>query len=713
MKTYTFRTAFVCFSALCTLSSPAHSEGEKNAVKLEDFVVSAAPFKRNQVDLAQSTTVLSPDALSLRMASSLGDTLQFEPGISSSSFGPGASRPIIRGLGGDRIRVLQDSIGTLDASIISPDHAVSIDPLLAERVEIVRGPASLLYGSAAVGGVVNVITHRIDLEAKERDQQGLAALRFGGAGEEISRALNTDLTLWRREGSSVILHLDGLKRESANLSIPGYALSAAKRQEEIDEAKEHGEEEPVFQQGSLGNSRITTEEASAGLSFVTPKFAFGVGKSGHNSFYGVPGHSHEHEETEHEASVPSGQEGVYIQLKQRRWDYQGELRNLEGFLTGLRFKGASTRYEHQEIEDGSLGTRFDNRGSEARLEGLHGKAGSLFEGAMGLQYQRSDFSAEGDEAFLPPSLTKNLALFLFEETKTGDLRWQFGARTEKQRIEVASFDTKRDETLLSGSLGVVWSLNAEYNLALSVSRSERGPNAQELYADGAHAGTQSYEIGDPSLGRERSHGIELSLRRRLGRITGEATIFVNNFNNYIHEQPTGEQAFEGTGGWEVRTPATGETGGMPVYRYVGSDATFHGLELEALVHLHEGKTHQLDLRLGADYVRARSNGEELPRTPPARGTLGLVWNHGPWTAGADLQYVLRQKHIAAFETETAAYTLLGAHVGYLLSTGRFETQLLLAGTNLLDREARMHTSFLKDLAPLGGRAFSISVRFGF
>ena len=708
--------------AAASAASPTHSHTPapgshaQAIVTLDQFVTSAAPVPRNQVDLAQATTVLSGQALLLKQKSSLGETLAGEAGMSSTSFGPGASRPVIRGLGGDRIRLLENSIGTLDASVTSPDHAVSVEPMLIERVEVLRGPASLLYGSNAVGGVVNVITHRIETDLPTETLRGGAEVRGSTGAEEFARGGVLDLALKPAAERALVVHLDAFRRETRDMRIPGFAESARVRAAEIAEALEHGEPAPDFAHGRLPNSALDTSSGAAGVSFVSPTFHVGASYSGYNSNYGVPGHAH-------------GGGGTRIGLEQRRTDLQGEWHGETGAghrvgpFHGARFKFGRARYRHVEQEpDGSVGTVFTNRGHEARVELLHGD-GQPWSGALGTQFRRSDFAASGAEAFLPPSDTRTAALFAFEEISTGAVAWQMGGRLERTRIAPLGAATRRvDEG--SASAGAVWKFDTAHALALSLTHTGRAPNAQELFANGPHAGTQSFEIGDRALDSEKSLGFEASLRRRTGAVTGAVTFFANRFRGYIFEAPTGELARELNGEWEL-LPAADETesdhdhdaeaGGetFPVYRYLQRDARFHGAELEAIWHVHDRSDWQLDLKLAADLTRGTAEGRNLPRIPPARITTGALWATAGWSAGVECQFVFAQRRIAAAETPTDDHTLLGAHVMRTLTHGHFHTELFLRATNLTNEEARTHASFVKELAPQPGRSVTAGVRITF
>lgn len=658
-------------------TEPVHAE----PVTLENFVVSASPFTRAQDEIAAPTSVLAGERLLLRRAGSLGETLAAEPGISSTWFGPGASRPVIRGLGGDRIRILQGGIGTLDASVVSPDHAVALDPLLIERIEIVRGPATLLYGGSAIGGVVNVIDGRIPETAPERALSGRFETRLGSAAEERAAAG----VLTGRAGP-LSWRLDGFTRRTDDLRIPGYAETAAVRAEHDDADEESAH-------GILPNTATKTRGAGLGVSYLTARGHVGVSYSGFNSLYGVPGHGHHGDEDDHD------EEGVRLDLRQRRWDLHGELFNLTPLIHTARLQLGVADYGHDELEGDEVGTRFTNRAHEGRLEFLHHPIGP-FEGAAGLHVSRSDFAAAGDEAFLPPSVTTNTAVFLYEEIARGGISWQFGARVERQQVKPAASTglDARAHTGASLSGGFVWKTGEAWSIALALNRSERAPNAQELYADGPHAGTGSYEIGDAGLGLERALGLDLSLRRRIGHVTGVATVFVNDFDGYIFEQATGEEEDD-----------------LPVYAFTQRDARFHGAELELIAHLHNGGGSQFDVRLLADTVRGtnRSDRTPLPRIAPARIGVGLDYRRGALSFTTEVRHSLAQERTAPNETATGSHTLVNAAAVWRLKIGRIDTELFARGSNLNDTTARVHTSFLKDIAPLPGRDLTIGVRASF
>jgi iron complex outermembrane receptor protein len=702
---------YLLSAALAAAQTLPPSAGHRHdePIALENLVVTASPYGRNQADLAQPTSVLAGRELNLRQAPTLGELLAGQPGVSSTYFGPGASRPVIRGLGGDRLRVLENGLGALDASATSPDHAVSLDPLLIERVEVVRGPSALLYGGNAVGGVVNVITHRIHSALPDRPFQARAEVRAGSADDSLTSGMVLDGAAGR-----IAWHVDAYARDTGDVAIPGFAESARRRAAEAAEAAAHGDEPPAEIAGHIPNTALRNDGGAFGLSLISERGFVGLAYSGHNSRYGVPAGAHAHADDEGAAEPHHGEEGVRIDLRQRRLDLEGAITEAFGPFSGARFKLGTARYRHAELEGDTVGTVFHNEGYDGRLEFMHGSAGGLA-GAFGWQGGRSDFDAVGDEAFVPPSRTDNQALFLLEEAAVGFGTWQFGARYEQQEIERRDgSDIGRDDGQVSLSLGYLHRLGEVWTLGASLARTERAPNAQELYADGPHVATNAYEVGDPSLGTEGSVALDVTLRRRTGLVTGSLTLFANHFDGFIFELPTGERAEEGAGGWEVHADAHDDHG-IAVYRFVQRDARFVGAEAEAIVHLHEGPDGQFDLIFGADLVRGRNrtDGTDLPRITPVRLKSGAAWRRGALALGAEVQFVARQSRTAPDEVPTAAYDLISAYANYRLISGPLNWDLFIRGTNLGDREARLHTSFLKDVAPLPGRDVTAGVRLTF
>jgi iron complex outermembrane receptor protein len=656
----------------------------------ERIVVTATRTGRGSAELVMPVQVLDETALSEKLQPTIGETLSSEPGVSSNYFAPGASRPVIRGQGGDRIRVLEDGFGVGDASTTSPDHAVATDAIAADQIEILRGPATLLYGSSALGGVVNILDQRIPEHAPHRLLGGSVNLRYGSAADEKSGAAVFN----GRVGSSFAYHVDALDREADDYDIPGRAVLG----------------DPASPVGTLFNSSLESQGATVGASWVGESGFLGVSAKTFDTNYGIPAELEEEPPPPGFLGAPPPA-GVRIDLEQKRYDLRGGLDRRFGPFDGVRFGIGTTDYEHRELEGAEVGTTFFNDSDEARFEMTHGHGGG-FRGVFGVQYATRDFEAVGLEAFLPPSETESLALFALEEIEAGPLRYEIGARFDSTDLTTpatlapdpgCAAPVDRDFDEVSGSVGAVWSPNDTYTLGGSVSRTVRPPSAEELYSCGEHVATLSFEIGDPNLREEQNLGVDVSLRRTSGRVTGELNLFGYSYDDYIYEEDTGA------------TEPPMDPDGLPVFAYAQADAEFYGAEATALIELLHTDGHDFDLEVGADFVRAElaDTNEPLPRIPPARGRLGLHYRGARWHASAGVTHHDDQDRNAPSETQTEGYTMVDASVGYRLVTKGLVHDLTLRGSNLTDEEARNHPSRLKDLVPLPGVDVAVIYRLIF
>jgi iron complex outermembrane receptor protein len=693
----TYRIAIASAFAVCALPSVASAQDADDVHhEIDQIVVTATPLSRTVENLAQPTTVLFGDELAKKQSTSIGETLSQEPGLSSTYFGPISSRPVIRGQFGERVRVLSNGLDSLDASALSEDHQVTVEGLLASSIEIIRGPATLLYGSGAAGGLVNVVDTRFTKTAPDAPFTGGIAL---GADTAVG---NRDAAVRAQFGTtSVVFNADYFKRSTDNVEIPGYAESKALRALEEEEAGgADEEEEEAF--GSVENTDSETSGGALGVSFVSNNGFFGVSASGFDSEYGIPGHHH------HEEAVPppvppieEEEEHVRIDLEQTRVDAIGEY-DIDGdFLSGIRFHAAVSDYKHTELEGAEVGTIYDVQGTDSRIELRHARLGN-FEGAVGLQYKRIDFDAIGDEAFVPASDTKRTSVFLFEEYALSDA-WvlQGSARFEDQSISGATLLESYDDTAFGASLGTIWRASDKLRVSANLALTERHPTTTELYADGAHVAAQRYErgsvtLGNGILGKEKSTNLDLTLHGDTDRVEWSITAFMNSVNDYILLRPTALELDE-----------------LPVYDYDQADVEFTGMEAEALIELLDEDNHHLHLRLFGDLVNAEedSTGANLPRIPPRRLGLGL---HGGWhgfDASIDATFAADQDDVAENELPTEGYTLLNASVSY--SFPQSGLLLFVRGTNLMDEDIRQHTSPLKELIPLPGRSFHAGLRYDF
>ncbi|MEK7949486.1 TonB-dependent receptor [Luteolibacter soli] len=680
--------------ASVAFSLPAFSQSsDLMPTPLDEMVVSAAPDERSLFDLMQPASVLKGQDLLLNQQPTLGETLSREPGVSSTYFGPGASRPIIRGLGDDRVRILQNGTSILDVSNVSPDHAVASDPLSMQSVEVVRGPATLLYGPNTLGGVVNMIDGRIPTERfAGRWPSGYFSSAFGSADD--SEAYSGALEFGK---GPLVFHLDGFSRETEDLAIPGFARSERLR---ATSPLAPGEIEPY---GILPNSATESRGAGLGASYIWDKGYFGLSYSGVDSLYGT-------------VAEPD----VTIDLRQRRWDFRGAFHEPVAWLKEVEYKFAYTDYTHTEFEGAEPGTEFRTEGYNGRVEFQHAPLG-LLEGAFGVETRHDDFSALGEEAFLPPVENDVNSLFFFEELPFDKLRFQFGARGDFQQNQtdpnpLFGPGIEKNFDAFSTSAGIIYNPAPDYAVALSLAYTQRPPTYVELFANGPHVATGSFEIGDPTLETEDAFSVDLSVKKKAGRVTGSAGLFYYRFNDYINLAPTG-----GT----VTLP---DGDAFPVFAYDAVAADFRGGEIETTFHLLEpveaaadakspatGSKQRLDLTLRADYTRAenRDTNEPLPRIPPFRTLASLDYECGGWSARLEGQFAAHQDRHDQNELPTDSYFLVNAALGYTLAMGDTTTTFYLKGVNLTDEEARQSTSVLKDIAPMAGRGVVAGVRTEF
>lgn len=671
-------------AALLRAQTVPASPPQEKILHLETLFVSTGVGDKTAFDLAQGTSILAGDALLRQVRSTLGDTLANTPGVSASYYGPGASRPIIRGLGGDRVRMLSDGVGALDASNISPDHNVAVEPLFASRIEVLRGPATLLYGSSAVGGVVNVIDNRIPAQPGDGSAHGTLEGRGGGANDE-----RTGVAAVNAGNARLAVQVNALRQRTSDLDIPGVAR--------IDD------DAPADQpRGTLPNTASDTKSGSVGLTGFWSAGHLGASLDRYETTYGVP----------------NGEESpVTIAMKQTRFDLDGGITEPFGPFRSATLHFGYSRYRHSELDGPDVATTFNNRAWEGRIELPHAAIGPVT-GTIGLQSSFSDFSAVGEEVVTPPSRTASNAVFMLEELKHGPVTYQFGARYDSASVRLGEVDPdlpsipgydatsneKKTFGSVSASLGAVYYPTPDYSLGVSLAFSERAPTAQELFSNGPHGGTDAYEVGTGGLGLERSLGLDVSLRKRAGAITGSVSGFVNRFENYIFEQRLGADVL----------PAS-VTDGLTPYQFAARDALFYGAEAEVTLHLVDRPNHRVHLTLLSDFVHAEQTTDHvpLPRMPPVRVGVRLDYEDARWNAGVELRHAYRQNRFDAGETSTADYTLLNASVIYLLPAGRLNYQLFVRGDNLANAEARVATSFLKDLAPLPGRGVSAGLRLRF
>lgn len=660
-------------------------------VELDTVIVQANPLGRGADDLVQPVTVLAGEELERKRRATIGEVLEGEPGIATTDFGPGVGRPVIRGQGGARVAVLQNGISSMDVSTISNDHAVGIDPSQAEAVEVIKGPATLLYGSGASAGVVNVVDDRIADQVHEGPRLTADSSWADNADEQQQR-----LDLGYGQGHWM-LGLDYSLRNAGDFEIPGYA--------DIHSAEQHeaGHEQP--RPGLLENSSVDAQSYGASLAWIGASARYNLAVSRLDTNYGVPSGAHQHEE----------EGGVRIDLEQSRVDGRAQWLAPLDALESLTLRVGVNDYQHAEVEgSGAIGTRFNNDEVEGRVEAVH-RPRSGWRGVLGTQVQSRDFAAEGDEAFIPPVLTQSVGLFAVEEKAQDWGRMELGARVEQTRHDADSDAPSVDFTPLSVSAGALLDLNAVYHLRFTGTLAQRAPAAEEVYAYGPHIATNTFERGNLDLTEETSQNLEVGIDRHDTRWTWSVSLYWTPIRNYVYAAYADENSdgvadtVENDG-----SPLPSGSDGLLLVDYVQTDAEFYGAELQTGYALLQGPV-KLKLSAFADRVRAQlDSGEALPRISPARWGGGM---DGGWRGlgyALSLTRVDSQDRVAPLETPTAGYTLLSADLSYTLHPASgWRTQLYLRGRNLSNEDARRHTSFLKDLAPLPGRTVMAGINIQF
>ncbi|MCC4234436.1 TonB-dependent receptor [Sphingobium soli] len=694
--------------AIFTLSNPALAEDERaeKAALHEQTpanIIVTAPFQRDRSDILSGASVLQGSDLTQAIRPSIGETLQHTPGVSATSFGPSASRPVLRGLQGERVRVLVDGIGSIDVSNTSVDHAPVVNPLLAERIEVLRGPQSLLFGASAIGGVVNVIDKRIPRSVPDEPVHIDAIATYGSAADERSGAGSVDVPL----GDKFVVHADGSYLKSDNMRIGGYALSPSARAQALAssqlpaEEPEEGEEAIDFAgnaaiRGKLPNSQAKTWTAGVGAALITETGNLGVSYSHYDSLYGVPVRY---------ATLPGQeQEAPRLDLAQDRLDLRAEVETGGGLLKAIRARASYADYRHFELEEsGEVGTAFYNKGMEGRIELVQADHGP-WQGASGVQYYSRNFNVVGEEAFLPKNDTQRFGAFTLQTLDYGAVKLEAGGRYEHSELQALPledqdqfFAGKRTFDTFSFSGGASYGFNSDWRLGVNLSRSERAPSAEELFANGPHAGTQAFEVGNPDFKTERAWGLEAVLRGKGENYSFEASAYHNWFSNFIYEGLTGE-----------------EEDGLPVYQFSQAKARYYGFEAQGSVTLATFGEMKLVADALGDYVHARIVGEgPAPRIPPLRLLGGLGVTSPKVDVRGEVEWTDDQKRVSDFETETKGFTLVNAQVNYRPWGTERPLSFALSANNIFDVVARRHASFLKDFAPLSGRDIRVTARVSF
>ncbi|HSW08823.1 TonB-dependent receptor [Aquabacterium sp.] len=671
----------VACACLCLHTGTCALTARAEEAPVNTVVITGNPLGRDES--LQPATVLSGDGLALRRAGTLGDTLAGLPGVASSGFGPQSARPVIRGLDGDRIRLLDNGGASADASNLSFDHAVAIAPLVVERIEVLRGPAALLYGGNATGGVVNTIDNRVPRFALD-GFSGRTELRFGGAAAERAGA-----AVLEGGAKGFNWHGDVAARRSEDLRVPRFTPIA------------DGEALPATTR--VANSAGDSRAGAVGASWADAKGFVGAAVDSYRNDYGV-----------------TVEPDVTIRMRREQVQFAGERRELAGPFSQVEFRLGQTRYRHAEVEgDGAVGTVFRSTGRELRLQARHAAIDTplgALHGVLGLQAEQLDFSALGEEAFVPATRSRSTGLFALEELRIGAASLSAGLRIERSRVrsdgdasdsEEAKFGPASERRFAPRSLSVAgaWPLSGGWGLTASLGRTERAPAYYELFANGVHVATGTYERGDAALAVERSRQLDLGLHWKQGHQSVRANAFATRFDNFI--------ALDATGALIEQTGEDGEATSLPEYAFRAVPARLHGFELEGRTRLVE-RPWTLDANAGLDWLRGSNSrtGEPLPRLAPMRITLGLEAAQGAWRAAAQLQHAASQQRFSSGDVATPGYTLLGLSAGWLQRWGAGEALWTLKLDNAFNRLATNASALrtARDLAPLGGRALTAAVR---
>jgi iron complex outermembrane recepter protein len=666
--------------------STAQTPAETSRQALPEVRISASPLAPPELQSVQPAQVLKGTDLDQAVSPSLGNTLTGLPGVHSSGFGIGAGRPVIRGLDGPRVRVTNNGLETLDASTLSPDHAITSEPLFARRIEVLRGPATLLYGGGAIGGLVNVVTDQIPT-FRISGVRGQARLGSDSAtrGHNAAASVQTGAGPWQ-------FSFGAFDRAAGDYSIAGQAIV----------------NDPTSARGRLPNSFSKGDGSQLGGAYVGQNFTFGLGYSELNNRYGIPSEA-----------------DVFIRLRQQRLDWLGEWIAPVAGIERIKFTHAENRYGHREIEapTGAIGTEFRNRGSDSRLEVVHQPWGGV-RGAFGLQSRGRTISASGAEAYIPSTRETNNGLFYVGELPVGAGRIEFGARHERAELrpDDATGLTQRNFGLNSLSTGLLmplpqgWALPG-VALAVNLSSAQRAPVVEELYANGPHAATATFELGNNTLARERSTSIDIGLRKTTGPMQWQASLYNNRFKNYVYGSSTdanGDGLADRVDDQNViqNDPSQPDAGEFSRLQYAQAKARFQGVELQWRW---QPVNSPWSLRSFADVARGTIDAAgNAPRMSPSRVGVSTHYAAGAWSGFMSVQSVQRASRIAALESTTAGYTRLDAELAYTFKgMDRQRLTLFVQGRNLLNETIRLHTSYIKDVAPQPGRSVMTGLRAQF
>jgi iron complex outermembrane receptor protein len=679
--------------AVALPASPASAQpvpgSASDAHKDQDQAIVITGIKRRSEDVLGGASVLDQAELNRALKPSIGETLAKLPGVSSTSFGPKASAPVLRGLQGDRVRVLTDGIGTLDMSALGPDHEISINPITAERIDVLRGPAALLFGSSAIGGVVNVVDARIPRHVPENVVGADALLQYASAANERSGNVSLDVPV----GGHFVLHADGNHSNTDDLEIGGYVLSPVLRKQALASS------DPDIRaladlKGTLPHSASRATEGAGGLAYVDGGLNVGFSVTRHASRYQVP----------IRYSLVSGEEAEQptIDAHQTRYDARAEI-PLGGVFSQVKARAGYAKYHHDELNaEGGVDTSFFSNGGEGRFE-LVQRDRSGWSGTSGVQYLDRNARIRGDEKFLPDSQQRETGLFTLQTFVSGHFRLEGGARVEFSKLaakpdaQIGSPALSSQFTTVSGSIGGLYEFVPGWRAGLSLSHSERAPAVDELFANGPHGGSESFEVGDPNLGAEKSNSAEFTLHHVSGPVHLTGNLYYSRFSNFIFQAPTG--AVED---------------GLPVYQFLEGKADYYGFELQGDAKLGRAMGVDWHAEVQGDAVHATiEDFGPAPLIPPLRLLGAITGSRGQFDGRLEVEHAMAHDRTAPNETETPGYTMVNASLDYHPFAANPALTVSLVANNLFDVDARRSTSLLKDYAPLAGRDIRISARLNY
>ena len=689
-----FHKNLITLSILAVVA-PAVFADDTTTQQLETLTSQAHPLVQTAADFAVADQAIEQKSLKER-APTIGDALADELGVYSNQYGSGSSRPVIRGQDGPRVKVLQHASETADVSSLSPDHAVTVDPILAKQIEIIRGPSTLLYSAGTVGGLVNVTDQKIPTRMPEKGLEGTAGLRYNSGSDEKLASAGATVAL----GSQFALRVEGSKREANDYIAPNYF---------------HEHEGELEKERRVGNTFAKGETVSVGGSWIGERGFAGIAYTNRQDQYGLPGHSHEyeschphedhlhcdgsdnhghtdeHDHSGHDHAHDEHETGPWVDLKSERYDFRTEILNPIAGFEKLRAHASYTDYQHDEIEGDSVATTFKSKGYDARLEMVHQPIAD-WEGVVGVQYNQQKLDITGEESILEPTKTQKWSVFGLEHKQWNDFHFELGARIDQQKIDIESNRKDYDDYAVSYSSAVNWMFAPNYKLSLVGSHQERLPLAQELYADGKHLATNTYERGNENLDVEKSNNLELGFHYDTDKIDYHVHVYHNWYDNYIYAQTA--DRYEN----------------FRLVDYTQDKARFYGTEAEASYALND----VYKMSVFGDYVRGKIDNDNAPRVPAGRlGTKVNANFSDTWSGTAEYYYVFEQDRIASYETETEGYNMVNLGLAY---NGQYmqgnDYRVYFKANNLLDETVYSHTSFLSTI-PQVGRNFTVGLDFSF